>query len=725
MARPPNGNRPRQGRGAEAPSAPVTLMQQPSADGGASKWSPMVALPYAAAVILSVISFHTTFIGMRSFYGLGSAAIEKDRISDPFTDFIRDYLHLNFENILAFCFAMIVQGGIFFAGAFLFKLLLNSRIRGAATGPAHASTWVRRFVMAILLLLLPISIYFSYAARLEWQIGKEEKGKDQANEAQNDATNIMRSVKLILVDEKKRLNKDAISVAEYATWTTAMNRLVKAVASSNDPIQKYLSGKREEQDKRRDAERQQQVTAQNKQLEFQQQADKIGQEKAALEDKIKKLEAAVRGPSPLTAEFDKLIDDRLTKMEAAKTDGSDGCSGGVAGEGKCYKQFKAEHDEAVKRKEAYQQKARDDVVAEKKKLNETVARQEKVLDDAKRAGHTIKQDNVATKLDIAADLPRKITELAPIAGKRGTELAESLASLQGGFTLDAFKVAMERCKELIPLSLLDGIDKEIKGTECEPKALAPAIAAVESLQGRESQFDKECAGIARLGRTDKPEEYITKVLVNAELCLDRTQLGNENRYRDQAKALSDQLAALRSQRSVGINYLAYTWEKLRKGQQSAPFAFFVASAVDALVLVFTFLGELPRMGGMGATTMPLNEDERRRMFRQLQAVSDGLETVRDAPQFKSVKALFNCLDPPGPDGFMRLDLAKVKLEEERLDLRRRLVPLEAAGVAWRDLDRPSTACISERGMSSQLRRYSAGRAATNSATVSMTVWAAR
>ena len=46
----------------------------------ASLLSPMVILPYLAATILSLVSFHTTYYGMRSFYGLGAAGNRREAV---------------------------------------------------------------------------------------------------------------------------------------------------------------------------------------------------------------------------------------------------------------------------------------------------------------------------------------------------------------------------------------------------------------------------------------------------------------------------------------------------------------------------------------------------------------------------------------------------------------------------------------------------------------------
>ena len=89
---------------------------------------PMVFLPYLAAVILSLISFHTTYFGMRSFYGLGETGGHgANRISDPIANSVSRYLTIDIENLFAISFAAVVQGGILLASAYLFHLLLRNR----------------------------------------------------------------------------------------------------------------------------------------------------------------------------------------------------------------------------------------------------------------------------------------------------------------------------------------------------------------------------------------------------------------------------------------------------------------------------------------------------------------------------------------------------------------------------------------------------------------------
>ena len=140
---------------------------------------------------------------MRSFYGLGATGgHDASRISDPIANSVSRYLSVHIENLFAICFAAVVQGGILLASAYLFHFLLKNRSQKIET---TGSRWLPYFVSTILLLLLPISIVFSYGARLEWQIGPEQKGTIQASGAYSDATSMMNTLKGMIAEERQRL----------------------------------------------------------------------------------------------------------------------------------------------------------------------------------------------------------------------------------------------------------------------------------------------------------------------------------------------------------------------------------------------------------------------------------------------------------------------------------------------------------------------------------------
>ena len=115
-------------------------------------------------------------------------------------------------------------------------------------------------------------------------------------------------------------------------------------------------------------------------------------------------------------------------------------------------------------------------------------------------------------------------------------------------------------------------------------------------------------------------------------------------YRSRIADLTDRLSKSVSNRSAGVDYLTFTTGELRDGKRVAFLALFFAIAVDALVLVFTFLGQVPQLSApKSPISMPLSNEERQRMFADLQAVNDALDTSRPS-SFRLPRAMFNCLD---------------------------------------------------------------------------------
>jgi hypothetical protein len=144
--------------------------------------------------------------------------------------------------------------------------------------------------------------------------------------------------------------------------------------------------------------------------------------------------------------------------------------------------------------------------------------------------------------------------------------------------------------------------------------------------------------------------------------------------------------------------LTFTTGELRDGKRVAFLALFFAFAVDALVLVFTFLGELPRLNTTAArASAPLSNEERQSLFADLQAVNDALDTS-DPADFRLARGMLTSLEVGEPDGGIRLDLDKLSNESDREALWRRLIPFLTSGLACRDLKRKNAVCISDRAM---------------------------
>ena len=105
--------------------------------------------------------------------------------------------------------------------------------------------------------------------------------------------------------------------------------------------------------------------------------------------------------------------------------------------------------------------------------------------------------------------------------------------------------------------------------------------------------------------------------------------------------LFDTLSKAISSRSVGVDYLTFTLEQLRTGKRVAFVALFFAIAVDALVLIFTCLGELPQLNRENA--QPLTGEDRQQMFDDLQAVNDAIDTS-DPMKYRFPRAVITCLN---------------------------------------------------------------------------------
>ena len=145
-------------------------------------------------------------------------------------------------------------------------------------------------------------------------------------------------------------------------------------------------------------------------------------------------------------------------------DGTGSC--GPAGEGGCFKRYKANRDNAAREKSLFVESANaaartaaDRLTALKKEKIDKEVELANIVDKARLAGHEITIDPRAGALDVAADLPKKIADLQLNIGKYGIELRQALDVLSGGFTPDKYAHVAERCRNLIPITMVGDFTK--------------------------------------------------------------------------------------------------------------------------------------------------------------------------------------------------------------------------------------------------------------------------
>ena len=646
-------------RKSETPASVKIALLSVSGSPKISLFSPMVFLPYLAAVILSFISFHTTYYGMRSFYGLGATGgHDANRISDPIANSVSRYLNIDILNLFAVCFAAVVQGGILLASAYLFRLLLNNRPRQAQPEATTQSQGLPRFLSVILLLLLPISIVFSYGARLEWQIGPEQKTTIQANGAYSDATSVMNTLKGIIAEEAQRLSTSVTELPAFKGWMASMDQLTKAVARAPDAIRTYLKSIESAEAEKRSAERSRQAHASQQTLDFDRQADQVKSGLEAVQENIRKLEPLVQSKPPATIEFDARIAQYEAEMKKEQ-DGTGNC--GPAGEGECFKRYKAQRDKVALEKslfvesaEAAARTAADRLTALKKEKIDKEVELANIVDKARLAGHEITIDPRAGDLDVTAELPKKIANLQLTIGKYGIELRQALDAVSRGFTPDKYARVAERCRNLLPITKIGDFTETLKGIDCEAVALTAPVSAVEEFAARAKKFEDQCRSLPPFVGGDSADAYTSLMYDKVSDCIELSGLGTMERYRARVADLSEKLSKSISNRSSGVDYLTFTTGELVDGKRVAFLALFFAFAVDALVLVFTFLGELPRLSTTTASTsIPLSNEERQNMFADLEAVNDALDTS-DPGRFKLIREMLMCLEVGEPDGVIRV-----------------------------------------------------------------------
>lgn len=646
--------------------------------------SPKVLVPYLAAAILSLISFHTTYHGMRSFYGLNNAdGTRVSRGADPISNIISQYLDLDVENIFALAFAAVVQGGILFASAYLSWLLLNSSAFGRRAGVDRDARWVRYFLVAVLMLLLPISIVFSYGARLEWQIGAEQKSVVQAGGAHSDASSLLDRLKGLMSDYEKALETKIGTSAEFRDWAANMRDLEDATSRADLPIRDYLQSVAKDDADRRDAERRRRATASQQTLDFEREADRVNDEIAALDQKIERMGQNTDTKPVRIVKLEERIAAAEEEMRKEQL-GTGRC--GSAGEGRCYAYFKGERDKLIREKEtALQvhgselQKLADNLTELKKQRIDKATELASIRDRARLTGVTLSPGASGSR---TADLPRQITELQPSLATHGATLRKTLEELTLRFTPTVYEKAVETCRELQPLTMIDGLRARLARVDCDPGALAPAISDVTAHAAKMKQFETSCAAVPPFTGEGNASVYNSVLFEQVSSCIALADLGKHAEFGQRLTDITHGLAESMANRNAGVDYLTFTIGELRDGKRVAILALIFAVTIDALVLIFTLLGEIPRMRSRSGS-LSLSAAERHELFRQLQEINDVLDTANPASH-KVVRAAISCLGTTDDDGTTRMDLGLVANKSERHDVARRMAPFVASGLASRE-----------------------------------------
>lgn len=699
MARSPgfNSRGNRRDRGEQPPGPAIEIpAKRPS-----SGWSMASIFPYLAAVVLSLVSFHTTFVGMRSFYG-------SNRAHGPVSGF-EAALGGAAETAFPIALAAIVQAGIFFASAYLSRIFVEraSGVRGSGS-----TGWVRPLVTLILVMLLPISIMFSYAARLDWYVGEEAKARTQAAVTQTEATKLLSEIKGMMDGEHKVLATQIQSRDDYAAWRGNVQTVVDTAAGAKDAIARFLDSKKDELDKKAKAEDAKKLALQNQSAELRQQARALNREIKDLVKQQTELQGVVSAPAATSD-----LDEKIAALKQQMQDELDGTGAAAAadrpaGEGRVYNRLKGEKEELERQRksklsaaEKVSKEADAAMTAVEKKLAEANTKLLAVERDAQKAGVQLDPALKAGDAELADDLATSMTKLRPELGNIVRDGKTALTNLGQTFTLKDFDAAQATCARLVPLAGLPEFATVLQGVNCRPLSLEPAIKSLRDFDGKEAEFAKTCSRLS-----EQPEDgadgkasveainkWIGQTFGVVEGCRKASGLVNSERYGAQLNKLSATVRNAKLERDTKIDYLSFTFDELVRGARPAYYALGIALIVDLLVLVFTFLGELPKLSRGESVDMPVSPVERKQMFARLQVVNDAVETLED-DRLRPVKMLLGNIRPPGSEGLLRLDLNGITNESDRQDVMRRLLAIQASARAWPDPSRPNVIIISERGM---------------------------
>ncbi|MGH6814853.1 MAG: hypothetical protein ACREC6_04050 [Hyphomicrobiaceae bacterium] len=455
--------------------------------------------------------------------------------------------------------------------------------------------------------MLAISIVFSYAARLEWFTGVEDKSRIQVAAAQYDVGRILNDLKAQVDKERRRLAEEADSVPDYKAWLTKMESLVKVSVSK--PAQAAIVNSLEE--KRTD-----ETAAQQERVRIEEDIRNTQNRIKTVERDIGDLKA--RTEEPDTSEPNGQIDGLTAKMKAEE----EGIGpSGIKGKGQEFFRLEANRDRRVRERDrivAAAYEARRKLVARQQELVQLQAEEQKLLGDAMRSGVSQQDLETAVTLQTLRKLEAGLPNIAQT-------LRNDLTALKAGFHVETYRFAVGTCKKLLPLKALPELRSDLKDLHCDVPALAQPEKAAADFQAIEERFREQCSRPPAIAvpaahpdtnlrvRIEAIDRAMGQAFSAVDDCVDKSGLTALPYHRDAIAKLRGRVSDLQHVRTTGVDYLTFSFAQLHKGTTPALMAISVAGVIDLLVLALTFLGillgrteewvEYPRVSSAEAAAM--------------------------------------------------------------------------------------------------------------------------
>lgn len=186
----------------------------------------LVGLAILCGIATSIASFYTTFMGSLTFFG-----------------------YKPFQLLFAFLLALGIQGLLYIA-SWLVAEEAATHARAGARASRNQSWFANRFMfkhgskVAILLVCMFASIFFSFASHFQNVYGDERLALANVQNARSDTTKVLVDTEKAIIDERNAVSSQLKSSSEWATFNSGLERLLQVAERQPDLVRKVLNERR-------------------------------------------------------------------------------------------------------------------------------------------------------------------------------------------------------------------------------------------------------------------------------------------------------------------------------------------------------------------------------------------------------------------------------------------------------------------------------------------------
>ncbi|MCI4666040.1 MAG: hypothetical protein MRY74_15095, partial [Neomegalonema sp.] len=617
------------GESAAEAATQATAKPADSAQKKGSGGSQFALVAYLGGVIASVISFETTWSGFREFYGGDKA-----------------------EGVVAFvgplAISLIVQVGIFFASVYLSDVFVRkqSAKRKAVGASKRVGRSLTMLVLAVLILIAPFSIFFSYGTLYDRLLDDQLKEETRVESARNRGSRFLSRVGEGVDERREGLAKKVTDSPEFVAWSKAISEFTTQLRDRERDVSAFFETRKDARARALADARDKKTETEKRLVLIKSQFDEKQSEIASLDASVKEMEKKLSAPIPVDPRREE-----VAKLKAEMELERSGVDGRTAGEGPKFRALAkkvSDIEAAIKRDEQGLSDEKKRLIALKQKRIDLKAESDKLKSEAEALGEKLSDKPTAeTGPIVAAELYGTPQEVSTAS----IDLERRIGSLRARYAVRDYDNAVRLCRNLTQtLAKAEAFADARRAVACElPSNVKVAIAAFIDFEKKAAALRADCATppipdkISPVGSEN--DAFVRSIFDQAGKCareakeLKSAILAVDTTVNGKMDAILTDIVDARRATGSGVVYLQRMGDYLVSGDVSAWMAMGLATMIDGLVLVLAFFAALQRISSdEEAVAEPLSPQERRELAQLMQRVEQSHE-----PMIKRHRDLLSCL----------------------------------------------------------------------------------